>query len=341
MQKYFCNTCNNKFFDYSTEIFNCPYCGSNDIQLKTKPAPLEYWKTPVFIFSVVGLVVMLIVLIFLPSALPKYNVDIVLVPLKCKAYITVKRGGEEQNSTMFGYSADNGKTWQSTNELISENPVVYSIKVRHNHDSTARFTYDFENPVSFKPDCKAPAPDPCDCGKLEILTVEQKSGKVTIHSSLPQCNVLYSINGKDGIYSTDSNFTINPNTDYQAFIKTSKCTPIGYRGNPVAWKKGGGGGCGQYYKEAQVDDPKPYPSSGVDRATLEQNIRNTISDVSSGTYVVTFIVETDGAISCVQVIQGSNESAKQRIINYLNNTGIWFTGYIQGNPVRTLVRLVI
>jgi DNA-directed RNA polymerase subunit RPC12/RpoP len=344
MQKYFCKTCNNKFFDYSSEIFNCPYCGSNDIQLKTKPAPPEYWKTPLFIFSVVGLVVMLIVLFILPSAMSKYEVNLTLMPKICKVFIVVKNGNAEENSNLFSYSSDNGKTWQQSNELASENPATYSIKVKHNRDSAARFTYLFEQPVRFTPDCKPPLPDPCDCRNLQILTVEQKQQKLIIHTSLPKCQILFSITGKDATFNTDSSFSILPSKDYFIFIKTPNCTPVSYSKNPyhttpIVHTESL---CSGYLLENEVTS-KAYPVKiGESTGILVRYIEDQLRDQGiKGNFNITICVESFGSISSIKIFPSTDQNVKNKIQECIMNLGNWEPGYKNGNTVNSLVKVSI
>ena len=114
--------------------------------------------------------------------------------------------------------------------------------------------------------------------------------------------------------------------------------PVAYSEKPYKWSPQ----VVNYYTEDQVD-VQPIPSYRASKEKVVEDLRNLISDLYlTEPIIVTFIIEADdGSLTSIRYISGTNAVAREKITNYLSTMGIWQTGYIQGKPVRTLVRIDI
>lgn len=314
---------------------------SNNIVEIPENDNVSWWKNKSLIISIVSLVIILIVLLLLPPfEKNNFEVSIVKLPKQCKFRIIINQGENVADSGLFRFAANNGK-WQRSNHFDSMPGGSYTIKVEHLTNRKAVFKYTFLNPFSFIPDCKAKPADPCDCQKLQIIsaTIEKLDGqnKVVVRTTLPKCNKLYSYTGKDGPFFPDSTFVVSTQSEFQVWIKSSQCPPIGYTGNPVRPVKSIPRPLtGKFYKESDVD-AKPYPTNiGKDRSTLIQKLREDCQKAGvTGSPHISFIVTSVGLIEGLQV--SGNQENKSKINNILEELGGWTSGEKDGGLVNTMV----
>jgi hypothetical protein len=344
MQQYYCSACENKFYDYSEAIFNCPFCGSNNVQNKTKPEPRVLWKTPGFLISAAIPVVMIIILFLLPSAGKHYDVVVVQKPGQCMFLVALLKGGDTIKDAGCQYSFDDGKSWQKSPEKVSEAAGVFTVSVRDTADPAMGLRYQFENPVKFIPACKKPE-NPCDCGKLSVVKVYQQEQKVIVRASLPKCDIEYSIEGPSGPFQKDSIFRIEPPAKkYNVYVKSAACPAVAYTGTFESRFGGGGGGdsrCpGEYLNESDLQN-KPYPIDvGDDRGKLKTILQGLFDGSGQhGNYTLILKIESFGSIcGDVQVSPSGNQQVKQTLNDYFSRLGNWSPGYDkQGNSVSTKV----
>jgi hypothetical protein len=236
MQKYTCNNCGNTFVLGSSAMHICTACGSNSITEIGESSKKSIWQNKIVIISFASLFLMLVILFLLPRSSNRFDVWLEKYPEKCMFKIVVKDGKRIANADNFKYSADNGKSWQMQNEFKMDLSGTFMAKVIHREDSSKVFIYKFNNPFVFNPTCKNLMKDPCDCKKLQILSVENKEIKnrpvLIIHASQSECPKEYSVTGLNGEFQADSVFFINKTSDFSIYVRSAKCEPVAYTMNP-------------------------------------------------------------------------------------------------------------
>jgi RNA polymerase subunit RPABC4/transcription elongation factor Spt4 len=236
MQKYACNNCGNTFVMGSSAHINCPACGSNSTTEIGESSKKSIWQNKIVVISIASVFLMLIILFLLPRSSNSFDVILEKYPDKCMFKIVIKDGSRIANADKFKYSDDNGKTWQMLNEFKAELNGTFTAKVMHREDSSKKFIYKFNNPFAFNPTCKNLLADPCDCKKLQILSIEVKElnnhQALIIHASQSKCPKEYSVTGLKGDFQSDSIFIITNKTEFDVYIKSSKCEPVSYAMNP-------------------------------------------------------------------------------------------------------------
>jgi hypothetical protein len=352
MQKFQCNSCDNIFFAEAVNGITCPACGSNSIVLLTEEKSGQFWRSRTFIISMSVMAVMLLVLIFLPSAnRPKKIPDVISVkvmPEQCRIIIQVKQGDSILDPGLFEYSVDNGLNWHRRNiyysEIRRDKRLEMNVLVRRKDNTSEILEYN-QNPVAYNPVArlKAQPVSGCRCEDLSILSVEVSNDRLTIHASPSACIKQYSIFSKVGPYQADSSFDVQKGMECRIFVKTDKCPPVGYAILPYKIpeaRKDTSHHYGKFVEESQLDVKPLVPTCVGSREELSDYVFKKIGDdpAAKGLYRVSFIVETDGSLSTFSVQKGYTKEINDRIEDVLRSCG-WQSGYVKGEYVRTIVRL--
>ncbi|MCX6270821.1 MAG: hypothetical protein NTU44_06305 [Bacteroidetes bacterium] len=235
MRRLECQNCKKVYVHNHGGLASCPNCGSNSYNELPEHENHEWWKDLWVLICFLVLVMMIIGLFLLPRLSNEFIVKIDPRPQESKILLLVNNGDEIADPAGFSYSLDDGRDFQPSNIFNNLKAGKYTIKVKHNKNNKAKFTYSFSNPVSFTPEIIIP-PNPCDCKNLKVVKVESvsKDGKngVQITSSQPACRVLYSVSDKTGKYQEDNFFPFTKKTKLNIFIKHDNCDPVAFKDNP-------------------------------------------------------------------------------------------------------------
>lgn len=359
MPKYECRTCKNTFVQAATANRQCPACGSNNINeiyenQRHNGSFLHDYQGVIISGAVV--VLMLVGLFLLPYVPAKYLATLQNKPETCGITVNLTiYGCPPDDTARFTYSFNGGKEFQEKRHIDARKAGKYEIKVQSIMGNKDTVIYAFANPFPVKPEpsCIETPPGPCDCKNLSIgsVTKELVNGKMAlvIHAEPQSCNLEYSISGINGKYQKENVFYQFQPSD-SIYIKTEKCAPIAYTGNPfianpvtksppqppVRSEAG-------VYLYSQVDS-KPYTgnfSSGL--YELEQHFQRKLSSSApfSG-FTITFDVNTMGEVINKRYspanVSGSLQNAVNNIFEELGN---WTPGDKGGKYVITRITLRI
>ncbi len=358
MQKFYCNSCENTFFQDASDGLTCPSCGSNSVALLSEETSGHFWKSMTFIISMAVMAVMLLTLVLLPSGnkviKPTFNISVKTSPKDRLVVTIITVGNETADPKKFEYSVDNGYTWHTQYAYYSEIKRDLYILVREKANPEEVMAYP-ENPVSYAPVPRliaTPKTKDCNCRELMIISVDppgKGSNMITIHATLPQCEKLYSITGAPDSYQTDSSFLLDKSGSYTIFVKTANCNPVAYGRNPFVYtskeydQPQPTTPQTNYVLEDNIDNKPLKPASNESRdklpATIVQSIIKPSETSVHGLLIVTFIVETSGEVSHVNIIKGINEGVNSKVKDYLETMGLWNVGRVNGKTVKTKVTL--
>lgn len=101
--------------------------------------------------------------------------------------------------------------------------------------------------------------------------------------------------------------------------------------------------------EAIYEKPDKKPSFPGGKRKLKQYIKQNLNNPDTfsdgrhvqGNVVVSFIVESDGSLSQIEVIKGLNDNCDEAAIELVEDMPLWNPGRIDGKTVRTLYHLSI
>ncbi|MCC6938486.1 MAG: energy transducer TonB [Flavobacteriales bacterium] len=86
------------------------------------------------------------------------------------------------------------------------------------------------------------------------------------------------------------------------------------------------------YKEGDEKALVRYVKSKVD-ASSERRVK--------GTYMSTFVVEKDGSLSEVKVVEGQDDQIGEHVVNAIRSTAPWVPGNEKGQPVRVRMKVPV
>ena len=353
MSKYICNSCQNTFKRIFSTNLKCPVCKSIDVEeLHEEGDQGSFIDEYGVLISFIVIAVMLIALILVPYIPHKYIAQVTTLPDSCKIKVVVSEYNQSLDPAYFTYSFDDGKEWHSSNELVVKKPDDLLINIKSNNNPKDFICYAFTKPYHFEPAASC-TPDPCACQNLRIDSVvtfvnsKDKKPSVIIYAFPKNCLLEYSITGKNGIYQSDNIFpSPKPGDSVVAFIKSSKCTPTGYRKNPILIPKQIPNTntriqIKRYYNESELRY-KPYPPGYEDRAQLIQYLKEQIQDMGiHGEIIISFTVETLGNLSSFRNKNNADQARIEKIIGSINALGNWHPGYKDNDPVDTYVTIDI
>jgi hypothetical protein len=301
MQKYACNNCGNTFLMGSSAQNNCPACGSNSISEIGEASKKSIWQNKIVIISIASIIVMLIILFLLPRNPNHFDVSLERHEDSCYFKIIVKDGNRVLAPDKFRYSLDKGN-WQKSDTFHIELSRTYSVNVKFWNDSPKKFTYRFQNPFVFNPECGDFVESSCDCKKLQITKVystEIGGRQAVIISAQPyNCPKEYSFTGKD--YQKDSIVFPEGNSSFQIFIRSAKCEPIAYTLNPF------------------VFTPKPVSGNKVSTIVLQKKLNDFINKPSfENSRDILSLFETNGVT--VTYFVDNNSGTEKTISSYLDH----------------------
>lgn len=82
-----------------------------------------------------------------------------------------------------------------------------------------------------------------------------------------------------------------------------------------------------------------------DEKALVRYVRSKVESAGSkrvkGTYTSSFIVEKDGSLSDVKVVEGQDEQIGQQVVDAIKSTDPWAPGADKGQPVRVQMRVPV
>jgi hypothetical protein len=346
-QKYYCNNCRINFIHGSTSIPICPSCASyNIVKIDDKPEG-SIWESKLFFVSIIGMLLMLIVLALLPPFKKRYNIEVIKFPYQCKIKIIVKDGNKIIPFDKFNYSADSGNTFYPLNEFIFKTPQRVAVFVKDKNNHPIKSDNKDANAFDFYPKCD----DPCDCRKVKIDTVVIVNKALIIRTSTPKCPIEYSVTGINGPFLKDSIFGIEKSTSFDIFIRNANCSiPVSYAHNPVLKPE-----VVRKYRAQQSQtyttgeifaveliDKRIFPLGRDSYDDIINSVKENLKDVSpTGSVNISIVVETDGTVSDVKIVNGVALDYETRIKNIIKSFGNWTTGYKNGELVRTRVSMTI
>jgi hypothetical protein len=304
MQKYACNNCGNTFVPGSSAQINCPACGSNSISEMGESSNKSIWQNKIVIISSVAILLMLIILFLLPRNQNQFDLSLEKHEDSCYFKVIVKDGNRVMNPDKFRYSLDKGN-WQKGNIFHIELSRTYSVNVKYWNDSPKKFSYRFQNPFIFSPECGAFVETSCDCKKLQITKVystEIGGRQAVIICSLPyNCPKEYSFTGKD--YQKDSIMFPDKKSIFHIFVRTAKCEPIAYTLNPFVYT------------------PKPISGNKVSTIVLQNKLNDFLNNPSfNKDKDIRSLFESNGV--SVTYYNEKNSGTEKTISSYLTDLGI-------------------
>ncbi len=88
----------------------------------------------------------------------------------------------------------------------------------------------------------------------------------------------------------------------------------------------------------------PQFNGGDDKA-LVRYVKSKVESASDkrvrGTYTSSFIVEKDGSLTEVKVVEGQDEKIGQQVVDAIKSTMPWSPGAEKGQPVRVQMRVPV
>jgi TonB family protein len=184
--------------------------------------------------------------------------------------------------------------------------------------------------------------------KIEAFELMFQSGNSTNQSNaqIPQPNQTNHFNENKtdksiNSYPLASNFNTVPINIPDTSLKDIDTTGSG---NDSSMINGEDFGSILSYGDNMLAELPSFNGGGVEkfREWLSKNTRSNklvIKNKSSGTIMITFIIERNGQVTDVNIQKGINAELDKEVVNIIKSSPVWEPGKQQGHPVKVLFRL--